>query len=216
MKLLVQIPEDNDFLRDYYSGAVNEGRHKGDAGINLITPEDVEIEPFEMKMVNLQIKTCLEGDNKETYSYFVMPRSSLSKTGLMMANSIGLIDAGYRGELKVPLIYVPHGYDKAIMINFWKMLLLILIIVATLLVNMIVDSRGSILYPFAVGILVYYTHITYTYLKSGYVIKPYKLKKGDRIVQLCSSSLQDNIGIEVVDTLPETERGTGGFGSTGR
>ena len=36
---------------------------------------------------------------QEGKAYFLMPRSSISKTPLRLANSIGLIDGGYRGEL---------------------------------------------------------------------------------------------------------------------
>lgn len=36
-------------------------------------------------------------------SYYLVPRSSISKTPLIMVNSVGIIDAGYRGEIKVPL-----------------------------------------------------------------------------------------------------------------
>ena len=51
-------------------------------------------------------------------SYFVIPRSSISKTPLMLANSIGLIDAGYRGSIFAPVYntsdspYVVHKGTK--------------------------------------------------------------------------------------------------------
>lgn len=48
--------------------------------------------------------------------YWLLPRSSIFKTGLMMANSMGVIDKGYRGELKAPVynitshdVHVAHG-----------------------------------------------------------------------------------------------------------
>ena len=45
-------------------------------------------------------------DNK---AYYLFPRSSISKTPLRLANSIGLIDGGYRGEL---VGMVDNIYDK--------------------------------------------------------------------------------------------------------
>ena len=45
-------------------------------------------------------------DNK---AYYLFPRSSISKTPLRLSNSIGLIDAGYRGEL---IGMVDNIYDK--------------------------------------------------------------------------------------------------------
>ena len=38
-------------------------------------------------------------NENQNISYFLIPRSSISKTPFRMSNSIGLIDAGYRGEL---------------------------------------------------------------------------------------------------------------------
>ena len=76
-----------------------------------------------------------------------------SKTPLRLANSMGLIDKGYRGN---------------IMGCF--------------------DNRSD---------------------------EDYLIKKGDRLLQICSPSL-DEISYELVDELDRTERGTGGFGSTGK
>ena len=36
-------------------------------------------------------------------AYYLYPRSSLSKTPLIMANSVGIIDKGYRGNIKAPI-----------------------------------------------------------------------------------------------------------------
>lgn len=43
------------------------------------------------------------------YYIELVPRSSLSKTGYMLANSVGIIDPGYTGTLKVPLIKVDQS-----------------------------------------------------------------------------------------------------------
>ncbi len=69
--------------------------HAGDAGLDLYVLEDIIIEPGETLPIKLGV--ACEPDNGK--AYFLMPRSSISKTPLRLANSIGLIDGGYRGEL---------------------------------------------------------------------------------------------------------------------
>ena len=69
--------------------------HEGDAGLDLYVLESLTIGPGETKPIKLGI-SCEPQDGR---AYFLMPRSSISKTPLRMANSIGLIDGGYRGEL---------------------------------------------------------------------------------------------------------------------
>ena len=46
-----------------------------------------------------KIKLGISCENLDGKGYFLFPRSSISKTPLRMANSIGLIDGGYRGEI---------------------------------------------------------------------------------------------------------------------
>ena len=82
-----------------------------------------------------------------------MPRSSISKPPLRLCNSIGLIDAGYRGE-----------------------------IIAA------VDNIKE---------------------------QPYKINVGERLFQLVAMN-GSKINFELVSELTETDRGTGGFGSTGK
>jgi len=69
--------------------------HAGDAGLDLYVLEDITIEPGETLLIKLGV--ACEPDNGK--AYFLIPRSSISKTPLRLANSIGLIDGGYRGEL---------------------------------------------------------------------------------------------------------------------
>lgn len=69
--------------------------HEGDAGLDLYVLEDTVIRPGETKPIHLGI-ACEPGDGR---AYFLLPRSSISKTPLRLANSVGLIDGGYRGEL---------------------------------------------------------------------------------------------------------------------
>ena len=69
--------------------------HDGDAGLDLYVLEDQTFKPGETGKIKLGI-SCENIDGK---GYFLFPRSSISKTPLRMANSIGLIDGGYRGEI---------------------------------------------------------------------------------------------------------------------
>lgn len=69
--------------------------HEGDAGIDIFVIKTQTIAGFSTTMVHFQI-AC---ENKEMKPYFLIPRSSISKTPLRQSNSIGLIDAGYRGEI---------------------------------------------------------------------------------------------------------------------
>lgn len=70
-----------------------------DSGFDLFIPEETVFDkPFENKMINLQIKTEMLYRG-ETSPFKVYPRSSLSKTPLMLSNHTGIVDAGYRGDL---------------------------------------------------------------------------------------------------------------------
>ena len=72
--------------------------HDGDAGLDLYILEDQTFIPGETKLIKLGI-SCEPEDGR---AYFLLPRSSISKTPLRLANSIGLIDGGYRGEIMAP------------------------------------------------------------------------------------------------------------------
>ena len=69
--------------------------HEGDAGLDLYIIRKQTIKPFESTLIHLGI-SC---ENLENKPYMLMPRSSIAKTPLRLSNSIGLIDAGYRGEI---------------------------------------------------------------------------------------------------------------------
>jgi dUTP pyrophosphatase len=77
--------------------------HKDDAGWDLFTPEDVELVEGEINMVDLRIRVAIP----EGYFGLVVPRSSMAKRRILLANTVGIIDSGYRGNIKVPLIYSP-------------------------------------------------------------------------------------------------------------
>ena len=71
---------------------------EGDAGLDLIAAEDVTLAPGE----RYAIPTGLAVAIPEGFAGFVLPRSGRAlKEGLSVANAPGLIDSGYRGEIKV-------------------------------------------------------------------------------------------------------------------
>ena len=72
--------------------------YAGDAGLDLRANEDVTLAPHERRLVSTGLAVAIP----EGYAGFVQPRSGLAlKHGLSMANTPGLVDSHYRGELKV-------------------------------------------------------------------------------------------------------------------
>ena len=69
------------------------------SGFDLFVPETVEIADYSAKMVSLDVKCEMVDDLGHSSPYYMYPRSSLSKTPLMLANHVGIIDSGYRGNL---------------------------------------------------------------------------------------------------------------------
>ena len=125
--------------------------HPSDAGLDLCSNEDCVLKPFERCLVSTGLAIALP----DGYAGFVQPRSGLAiKQGLSIVNTPGLIDAHYRGELKVILINL--------------------------------DPINNI-----------------------------QINKGDRIAQLVILPFLAAEFAEA-DALDETDRGAGGFGSTGR
>jgi len=73
--------------------------HAGDSGLDLFCVRDEIIPAGESVLVKLGIKASAWNDAGNNISWLLMPRSSISKTTLRLSNSVGLIDAGYRGEV---------------------------------------------------------------------------------------------------------------------
>lgn len=75
--------------------------HPGDAGADLTTTVDVQLDPGERALVPTGISIALP----EGYVALVHPRSGLAaRFGVSIVNAPGTVDAGYRGEIKVMLI----------------------------------------------------------------------------------------------------------------
>ena len=82
--------------------------YEGDAGLDLRASESVVLRPFERRLIGTGLAVAIP----DGYAGFVQPRSGLAlKLGLSMANTPGLVDAHYRGELKVCAINLDPNND---------------------------------------------------------------------------------------------------------
>lgn len=124
--------------------------HPGDAGLDLRAAVAGVLQPFERALVPCGIALAIP----DGYAGLVIPRSGLAaKHGVSIVNAPGLIDSGYRGEIKVTLVNL--------------------------------DPREPFLY-----------------------------EKGDRIAQLMIVAAP-SITLHNISMLPESARGSEGFGSSG-
>jgi dUTP diphosphatase len=75
--------------------------YEGDAGLDLAACERVELGPGERAVVGTGLAVAIPAG----HAGFVQPRSGLAaRHGIAVLNSPGLVDAGYRGELRVVLL----------------------------------------------------------------------------------------------------------------
>ena len=75
--------------------------HEGDAGMDLHADEAAHLDPGERASVGTGIAVAIP----DGHAGFVVPRSGLAaQHGITLVNTPGLIDAGYRGELRVLLL----------------------------------------------------------------------------------------------------------------
>ena len=101
----------------YFGNQYQLFRLSQDAGFDVYCPEDVTITPGQTYFLNLGIacqaltdahKPHLTPDYGQRHvgdptGFYIYPRSSISKTPLRLANCMGIIDAGYRGDLMLAL-----------------------------------------------------------------------------------------------------------------
>ena len=108
----------NDLLNDPFPNS----------GFDLFTPKQVEFDKsFVSQFVDLRVKCemvyCDVFNNlTNTCAFVVHPRSSLSKTPLMLANHTGIIDAGYRGSLIGAFRCLPITNDSYIVEPYTRLL----------------------------------------------------------------------------------------------
>lgn len=77
-----------------------EKAHEGDAGFDLLATEEIDLAPGEVGVVSTGLAMAIP----DGYCGLLLPRSSMGKGGIIIPNSPGLIDSGYRGEVKVLLL----------------------------------------------------------------------------------------------------------------
>jgi len=164
MKVLRLVIDSSDSdLVNYYTDKVKLHNEQGaypNSGFDLICPEVYQSD--KTFMINFKVKGAMYDEDKNMpVGYFLFARSSISKTRFRLANSVGIIDSGYRGNLCAYF-----------------------------------DVLGS-------------ANNLGTGTSSTSATEPQQ-----RLVQICAPSLEP-FRIVIVDSLDETERGEGGFGSTG-
>jgi len=97
-QLNVMINSSNPLVKEYYESFTSH--HVGDSGIDLYNFKDIPVDYNRVGTADFEIKCeMIDITTNEYTSYYLVPRSSLSKTSFQLANSVGIIDAGYRGNL---------------------------------------------------------------------------------------------------------------------
>ena len=90
-------PEHEEYLSSVYGSTGTSKQFPSDVGFDLYLPTDVTIHPGETEFINLGIRAEYQSDIDGTYyGYQLYPRSSISKTKIRLANSVGIIDSNYR------------------------------------------------------------------------------------------------------------------------
>jgi dUTP pyrophosphatase len=90
-----------EVMRLREEAVVPERAYAGDAGLDLTTCERLELPPGERAVAPTGLAVAIP----EGYAGFVQPRSGLAaRSGIAVVNSPGLIDSGYRGEIRVVLL----------------------------------------------------------------------------------------------------------------
>jgi len=98
---------ENEDLKEKYKSSVEKHNNEinssyPNAGFDLYFPEDSIIETHNVSFINMKIKCEMHIYSDKDWiptSYYMYPRSSISKTPLMVANHTGIIDSGYRGNI---------------------------------------------------------------------------------------------------------------------
>ncbi len=90
--------------RAWYEAAVEtymaKPAEERDAGLDAFCSKAVQGAAGSLQKLDLGVRAAAyDTERKHFRAFWLLPRSSISKTPLRMANSVGLIDAGYRGTL---------------------------------------------------------------------------------------------------------------------
>ena len=104
----------DDSLKEEYTERIRQHNNVvetnlySDAGFDLLMPEEILLDSaekhnFKAQILDMGIKCEMIDSDGKSIAYYIYPRSSISKTPLMLANSVGIIDSGYRGNIKIAL-----------------------------------------------------------------------------------------------------------------
>jgi len=100
-QLNIKTPDESE-LFNYYNNLINH--HNGDSGVDLLNTHDITVDSFKVGTIDFKIKCEMINIKTNTFtSFYLVPRSSISNTPFQMANSVGIIDAGYRGNIKAKI-----------------------------------------------------------------------------------------------------------------
>ena len=99
MNKKLKIKPTNDYTKIMYSQ--HQFFNDGDSGLDLFCPATITVQPGETVLIDLKIQCeFIDVTSQNNISYYLYPRSSMGlRTPLRLANSVGIIDAGYRGNL---------------------------------------------------------------------------------------------------------------------
>ena len=98
--LILHVYVQDETLSTLYND--RKSNHSTDSGIDLYCPEEIVVKARQQAKINFEIKARLDEctlNGNTQRGYFLFPRSSIVKTPLRMSNSIGLIDADYKGNI---------------------------------------------------------------------------------------------------------------------
>lgn len=93
-------PQINSEMTNYYINLEKNSISTEDSGVDLFVPENQTFDTNKVGSINHQIRCFMKDTHSGTTTgYYLYPRSSIYKYPLMAANSVGIIDAGYRGNI---------------------------------------------------------------------------------------------------------------------
>lgn len=102
IKILDNCPN-KDYVYDYYSEKINKTSYNNDCGIDIIFPDDKKFLTNKVTKCGMGISCEFIPNNlTESGPFDLIARSSISNTPLILTNSVGIFDPGYRGEIIVP------------------------------------------------------------------------------------------------------------------
>lgn len=81
------------------------------SGFDLLTPNSVFLDSSKSVLVDMGVKASMISTNGNNIAYQIFPRSSISKTPIILSNHVGIIDSGYRGNLMAAFRIVDSSYS---------------------------------------------------------------------------------------------------------